>query len=62
MTLKQMGRQDFYQKLDAYILALKSKDSFQIMCTSLAVHSAKGNPGVTKEMQRMVGRAFRNQD
>lgn len=57
MTLKQIASAHFFQCLEAYKAALKSRDSHLIIATSLAIHAAKA--GAPKRYWPLVGRAMR---
>ncbi len=58
MTLKQAARREFYDALEAYKLALQSKDSEAIVRTSIRVHAAKA--GVPKRAWRLVSATFKS--
>lgn len=55
MTLKQFARVDFFNAIDAYRVALATKQN--IVAASLRVHQAKS--GVPKSWHGAVTKAFR---
>ncbi len=55
MTLKQMAAQQFYDALDAYREALKSKDQHRIVVASIRAHAARRN----NSDRAILNRAFK---
>ena len=58
MTIKQFNRTAFYNALEEYRKALR--EGTNLVMASVRVHAASGADGVTQNMQRMIGRAFRS--